>query len=180
MRPGSLWIDIVFCDRRNSSPVIDASAQQKLMIERAQVWWRLQVHLSTQQEPSNRNRFRHVHTFRFWRLGHTGTRFGAKILHDNLLNMTILVMNITDCQETVYPFFEGFSDADEDAGRERDGQCSCLAQHAHPNDGVLIWCGEMGHAALAQAGTDVFEHEPKADVDLFEPLHLVIAHDPRV
>src|SRR5262249_4110144 len=75
------------------------------------------------------------------------------------------------------PFRQSLADADEDAGSERNLEFATLTQHAYPHCWVFVRCGKMRHTFLSQSRTDVFQHEAEADVDIFEQLHLIIAHD---
>ena len=50
---------------------------------------------------------------------------GAEILDDDLLDVTVALVQLANRQERVDPLFERFADADEDAGGERDAKLAC-------------------------------------------------------
>ena len=55
-----------------------------------------------------------------WRgIRHFGARLRHKILHDDFLNVPILLMQRSQSQQAVKPFAAGFPYADQDAARKR-------------------------------------------------------------
>src|ERR1700722_3241317 len=60
LRPGGFGIDVIFRDRRNSTPVVDACVEQAREIGVAQVWWSLNIHLGAENQARDGDSPQHV------------------------------------------------------------------------------------------------------------------------
>ena len=60
---------------------------------------------------------------------HWNMRFGAKILDDYLLDVTISILQLPNRQQGINSLVERFTDPDQNPGREWDSQAACLFDH---------------------------------------------------
>ena len=63
---------------------------------------------------------------------------GAEILNDDFLDVTVIFMERSNGEERVDAFFDGFADADQDAGSKRDGELPRFFDGAEAQCGHLV------------------------------------------
>src|ERR1039458_6710427 len=114
MRPRLLWIDEIWRKRRHSSPIVDTGIEQIGVMWIGKIWRRLNIHIRHQQ-PSYGYGAKHVFTIRLRRGCHQGAAVREELLHDYLLNMSILLVQVADRDQGVDPFFQRFADSDQDS-----------------------------------------------------------------
>src|SRR5262249_54759238 len=112
MWPGPFGIDEVWRQRRNPSPVIDASIQQFVVIRSREIRRRLNVHVWHQQA-SNGHGAKHLSETRLPPTMHRNAGFYAEVLHDDFLNVAITLVQIANCQESIDAIFERLPNADQ-------------------------------------------------------------------
>src|SRR5207245_936935 len=64
--------------------------------------------------------------------GHRNIRLGAKILHDDFLDVPKLLVHLTDGQQRVDALLHRFANSDQDTGGECDGTLPCFFHGAQP------------------------------------------------
>src|SRR5271169_3157959 len=114
MRPRLLWIDEIWCQRRDSSPIIDAGIEQLIIVRRGKVGWRLNINVWHKQS-CNRNRAHHFTLRGLWPGAHGDFGFGAKVLNDYFLNVSVAAVQLADRQQCVYTIFRSLADANQQA-----------------------------------------------------------------
>ena len=144
--------------RRNAAPIIDARVDQ-LPIPGGQIRRRLDVHARPENQPRHGDGPFELARLRIRRLRHERAGLGAEVLHDDLLQMPVAQVQLAQCQERVDPFFARFTDADEDAGRERHRQLARQPQRFQSGGGLLVRRAKMRPAAFAETPRVAFQHQ---------------------
>src|SRR6516225_77688 len=81
---------------------------------------------------------------------HTCSRLRPEVLDDDLLDMPVGVVEPAQRQERIDALLPRLSDANEDAGGERDGRFACRADAREPHTRMLVGRAVMRSAAQAQ------------------------------
>ncbi len=90
---------------------------------------------------------------------HFGAGLGAKILNNDLLQVPVLLVQgaqLEQCSEALVP---RFADADEDAGRKRNGGFARSANDFEPHGRIFVGRAKMRTAARAQALRRTLQHQ---------------------
>src|SRR5215467_12510457 len=115
-RPRFLWVDVIEGQRRDASPVVEARRQQARIDVRREVRRRLDVHVGAENEPRHREGPQKVVERGLGRVAHGNARLGPEVLDDDLLDVAMLFVKVTDGDERVYALAPRLADADEQAG----------------------------------------------------------------
>jgi hypothetical protein len=177
LRPRVVHVDEVWCDRRHPAEVVEPRGDQEPHAGRVEVGRRLHADVVVQHQPRQRHPQRDLVVFRLRCAGHGDHRPRAEVLHDDLLDVPVLAVQVTDGQQRVHALAHRLADADEQPRGERDAQLTGLARHAQALVGPLVGRLVVRHALLAQAWAHVLEHEPERDVHAGQPLHLLARQD---
>src|SRR5216117_99233 len=119
-RPRLLGVDVVGRERRDAAPVVEPRGEQARVDARREIRRCLNVHLGPEQEPCDGERTEQVRERRLRLISHRDARLRAEVLDDDLLDMTVPLVEVADRGEGVHPLALGLADADENARRERD------------------------------------------------------------
>src|SRR5213592_3226766 len=119
-RPRLLGVDVVGRERRDTAPVVEPRGEQARVDARREIRRCLNVHLGPEQEPCDGERTEQVRERRLRLISHRDARLRAEVLDDDLLDMTVPLVEVADRGEGVHPLALGLADADENARRERD------------------------------------------------------------
>ncbi len=120
-RPGPLRVDVVGGDGGDATPVVDAGVEQQPEVIR-QVRRGLHVYLGRQDEPGQSNGVQEDLLRAGRRPVHRRARLGQEVLDDHLLHVAVTGVAGGDGLEGLDAIGAAFADADQDAGRERDGR----------------------------------------------------------
>ena len=95
------------------------------------------------------------------RVAHDGQRLGQEVLDDDLLHVTVAGVAVGDRPQGVEAVLAALADADQDPGRERDGQLAGGLQRRQPTLGGLV-----GRVAMAvEVRVERLQHHPLAGRD---------------
>ena len=113
MGPGRFRVDMIRGQRRNAAPVVDASLDQLLQLPRIQVGRHLDAHGWTEQDTRDCDS-----PEQFIQVGrtdgiHLRVRFGHEVLHDDFLQLAVLIVLFLERVQTVEPLLAGLADADQ-------------------------------------------------------------------
>ena len=115
MRPRRLRVHIIGRDRRDATPVVDSSADERGEFAGAQVGWRLDVHLRLEKETRYSDRPEMIVERRRLDARHPRARLRPKVLDDDFLDMAVGVVEIAQREQRLDPLSAGLADADQDA-----------------------------------------------------------------
>src|ERR1700686_1834119 len=125
MRPGLFWIDEIWRQWRYATPIVDASIEEVMVIRRRKIGRGLNIDVWHEQardwDGSHDFALRGIGPGVHWNFG-----LGAKVLNDYFLNVTVAAMQVTDRKQCVNTIFDGFADANKQAGRERNILFTCF------------------------------------------------------
>ena len=98
VRPGRLGVYVVRCEGGNAAPVVNASVDKLRKYAGAQIRRCLNRHLWPEDQTRNSETPDEFFEIRLRCFGHLGVGLGAKILHDDLLQMPVALMGVTQCE----------------------------------------------------------------------------------
>ena len=174
--PRRLRIDVVRSDGRNPAPIIDPSRDEPRIDARRKVGRRLEIHGRTQDQARRGDGPKEV-----VEIGLGGARalragLGAEVLDDDLLDMPVTAMQVSDGEERLETLGARLADADQNAGGERDAEFSREPQRLEARLGPLVGRAVMDSARLAQARAERFQHDPLTGRDCPQARYLGTAH----
>src|SRR5947209_4859618 len=98
MRPRLFWIDKIWCQWRDSSPVVNASVEQLVVTRRRKIGWRLDVHLWHKQA-CDCDRAHHLILRGLGAVSHGDFGLGAEILNNHFLNVSVAAVQLADREQ---------------------------------------------------------------------------------
>ena len=104
----------------------------------------------------------------FRRIHHFGFRFSAKVLHDDFLYVTVLLMNLANGQQALDAFQSGLADTDQNACRKRHLGNTSVGQRLQSDCGNFVWRAIVGHAFFAKALGRRLQHDAHGGRHRFE------------
>ncbi len=159
MRPGRFRIDVIRGDRRYAAPVVDPSANQLAQRFRAEIRRRLNVHLRFEQQPGCRDGPEVILDRRRSHFSHARPRFRPEILHDDLLDVAVAIVQLAQRQERIDTFRARLADADQNTAGERHTGFSGKPDRLQARRRPLVGRPEVRSAARAQALGRALEHD---------------------
>src|SRR5215469_15014519 len=123
--PRRLGINVVGGKRRDTAPVVNAGFQQALVVTLGQIGRCLNVHVA-EQKTGHRNGAEMILCVRFGRLSHRNIRLGAKVLEDDFLDVSVLLMQALNSEQCIHPLLVSFADANQNPRGERNPQLACV------------------------------------------------------
>jgi hypothetical protein len=111
---------------------------------------------------------------------HRGARLRAEVLDDDLLEMVVAAVELADREERLSALAWGLADADEDAGRERDGQATGVLDRPQAHGRLLVGRAEVRSAPGGQPLGRRLQHQPHRGAHVLESGHLLPGHDARI
>ena len=139
MWPWTFRVDVVRSERGNATPVIHpGSKKRRQVIKVREIRWRLNAHARTHHDPGHRNR-REILLHLGIRSGsHCGVGLSPEVLHNDFLHVPVGPGHRTQREDRVGSLVDGFADANEQSGSERNVQSARVLQHAKSHVGVLV------------------------------------------
>ena len=159
VRPRRFRVHVVGRHRRDTAPVVDAGGNQVRVVGGAQVGRRLDVHRRAEREARQCHRPCEVRAFGLAGTRHRRTGFGAEILDDDFLDVTVAQVQFAQGQQRIEALFAGLADADQDAAGERHRQLAGQANRFKPHCGMLVRRAVMRPAAFGQARRRALQHD---------------------
>ena len=167
-------------DRGDTAPIVDAGRDQCSQRIRIEVRRRLDAHRRPKNETGSGNGPQHVSDGGLGRPRHARVRLGAKVLDDDLLDMAMAPVAVADGEQRLDALAAGLADADQDAGREGNGECSSGLDHLEARTRLLVRRTEMGPAGVAESFGCALQHQPLRGAHLPQALQLCRPHDPGI
>src|SRR5205814_5949988 len=96
---------------------------------------------------------------------HASAGLRAKILDDDLLDMSVLLVQVTNRNQAVNAFFGCLADPDKNSSREGNRKLAGFANHTQTDGGMLVGSREVRHSLPRQPGADILEHQAKTGID---------------
>ena len=167
-------------DRRDAAEIVDAGSDQ--LIERMwiQIGRCLYADIFGQQQARDRNAPQMLVQIGLGRIRHCSIGLGAKVLHDDLLQMTVAFVQVAQCEQCLDALTPGFADTDQDPAGKRHG---LLAGRVHARQTCgwqLVRASVVRAAFFAQARRSRFEHQAHRHADLAQRGDLRGAHQARI
>ena len=180
VRPGGLRIDKIRSHRGHSTPIIDPCINNLLEHTRREVGWRLNIHRRTENDSCHGNGPEQFIQVGFRRINHQGVRFSPEILNNDLLDMAIGLIGVTQRQERLQSLVAGFTDTYQDARGKRYGCFTRQPQSFKPTGRHFVRRSVMGHALFCQPVRRALEHNAHRQRDLAELCELVGRQQARI
>ena len=117
--PGRFGVHEIRRQRRDAAPIVDARGDELCQHAGAEVRWRLNIHLRSEQDTSNRNGPEQIIQIRLRRFCHLGVGLGAKVLNDDFLQVPIGKVQIAQRKQGFDSLATCFSDSNQYSGCER-------------------------------------------------------------
>ena len=159
VRPRCFRVHEVWRERRNATPIVNACGDDLGQHARAQVRRRLHTHAGTEQDAGDGDGPKQLVQVRLGRRAHLRARLGAEVLHDELLDVAVFLMDVADGEQRFDAFAARLADADEDAGGERHTGPARVAQRFQTHRRHLVWRAVVRHALLREALGGGFQHD---------------------
>ena len=177
-RPWAFGVDVVGGERRYAAPVVDACADQgQAIVAGHQVGGSLDAHLGSEHQPGHGDRRDEVVDAGVGGRRHRRVVLGPEVLHDHFLNVAELLVGAPDRVQCLGAFGQRFTDSDQQAGGERNGQPPGVGERAQPNLGILVRAAVVGQAlGLEQPPRGGLQHHPHRGGDRLEPRQLRPCH----
>ncbi len=187
-RPRTLRVHVIRCDRGDATPVVDARPQQesdltltRVTVGGQQVGRGLDPRLRAEHKPGHGDRGREVVELGVRMLAHGRVRLRAEVLDDHFLDVPVLARNPPDGVQRLGPLGQVLSDADQNSGRERNGNATGVGEHPQPYRRFLVGGTEV---RLAGSGPKPLrcrlQHHAHARGDGLEPVQVRPGQDARV
>ena len=168
---------MVRCNRRNAAPIVQSAFNQVRGTSGRQVGRCLDRHFRSENQPGNSDRPLKVREVRLRRSRHFGARLGAEILDDNLLQMTVALVQVTQCEQAVDPFTARFADADQDAAGEWNLLPPGFVYRRQPHGRILVGGPVVAAAGFTQARRYALQHDAHRHRDLAQGGDFFSRHD---
>ena len=181
-RPRTFGVDVVRGQRRHPAPVVDARADQRQAFRAGdEVRRGLNAHAGAQHQPGDRDGGQEIVHPGIRCGGHRRVVLGAEVLHDHLLDVTELLVRLTDGMDGVGPLGQRLADAHQQTGGERDREAAGVGQGAQPYDGVFVGAAVVRFAlGLEQPPRRGLEHHAHRRRHRFEPRQFRPAQHTRI
>ncbi len=180
VRPRRLRIDMIRRHRRHPTPVVDSSPHQAGQPLGLQVGRRLNRHPGPKQQPRHRNRPQLLLEIRLGSLGHPGPRLRPEILDNQLLQMPVRIVELTQRQQRLNALAPRLANTNEQPRSHGDAQLARRPQRRKAPLRALVRRPEMGPPSLAQPLRGTLQHQTHRHADGPKLLQIPGVHDPRV
>ena len=181
LRPRALGVDVVGRERRDPAPVVDPGGQDELVGVPDQVGRGLDPRRRAEHQPGHRDRRGQVVELGIGHGAHLRVRFGPEVLNDNFLDTAVLLRDPPDGEDRVRPLGQRLTDADQDAGGERDRRPARVLQHPQPHGRVLVRAAVVRPAPVGeQPGRRGLQHHPHRGRHRLEPGEVLPGEHARV
>ncbi len=179
MRPGLLRIDEIRRQRRNSAPVIDAGIEQIGIVRIGEIRRRLNVHFR-HQEARDGHGAQHFSAAGFGPVCHRGPTLGAEVLHDDFLDVPVLLMQVADRNQRIDALFRRLANPNQNSRGKRNLQPPCILNYAPALRGFLVGSIIVSSVFCEQARAGCFQHEPEARSYARQAFQPFRAHQPGI
>ena len=165
-------------DRADPAPVIDPGVDQGTELLRvAEVGRRLHVRPGAQQHACRRHGSQMLIVGRIRPIPGGGVRFGPEVLHDHLLQVSVLPGEPAQGKQRLGQFPWRLADPHEHAGGGGDRQPTGVGQRPQPHGRVLVRRPVVHRTGLREeASRRRFQHQAHAHRDRAQPLLLGPRH----
>ena len=159
VRPRCFGVHKVRRERRNATPIVNACRHDLGQHARAQVRRCLHAHAGAEEDAGYGDGPKQLVQVRLRRRPHLRARLGAEVLHDELLDVAVFLVDVADGEQRFDAFAACLADADEDAGGERHTRPARVAQRFQTHRRHLVWRAVVRHALLREALGGGFQHD---------------------
>ena len=177
VRPGRLGVHVVGRHGRDAAEVVDAGCEQRGELLAREVRRRLHRDLGRQHEARDRDRPEVIVERGLRRLGHLRAGLRAEVLHDDLLQVPVLGVQVAKGDQGLDALAPRLADADQDAARVRDPQPPRTGDRVDAHGRHLVGRAEVRTAALRQTVGGRLQHDPLRRADLAQRQQLVVVED---
>jgi hypothetical protein len=173
LRPGTLGVDVVDGERRDTAPVVDAGADEPSVLAVHQVGRGLDVGGRAHDVPGDGDGGDQLVQFRVGHAAHRGVRLGAEVLDDQFLDAVVGAGGPAQREQGLGALLVGLADADEQARGEGDGGTPGVLQDPQPDGRFLVRGAVVRAAGLGpQPGRGRLQHHAHAGRDRLQPLEV--------
>ena len=159
LRPGRFRVDVIGGHRRDPAPIVDAGADEPCEGCGAQIGRGLNIHGGTQDEPRHGDRAQVFRLGGIRRVRHARSSLGAEVLDDDLLQVTVALVQLAEREECLDALAPRLADADEEARGEGDRGLAREADGLEPEGRVLVRRAEVRAAALGEPLRTRLQHQ---------------------
>ncbi len=177
LRPGRLGIDVIRRDRRDAAPVVDAGLDQARARAGAQVGRGLDARRCAEQDARHGDGPQMLLEGGLGRHRHVRARLGAEILHDDLLQVAVALVQRAQGEQRLDALLPRLADADEDAAGEGNRRLARRRDGRQAHGRMLVGTAGVGAAAPAQAFGCALQHQPHGSGNRAQRLQLFVRHD---
>src|SRR5436309_2677309 len=142
--------------------------------------WASRTPTRMRRTPRDGERTEQVRERRLGLISHRDARLRAEVLDDDLLDVTVPLVEVADRCEGVHPLALGLADADENARRERDRELPRERDRSEAPRRYLVGRAVVRQAGAAEPLRHGLEHQAHAHGDLAEGGEVALGHHPRV
>ena len=157
--PGGFRVDEVRRQGGHAAPVVDSRGDDLAEHPGTQVGRRLDAHFTTEEDAGDGDGPQQFVEVGLRCALHLRAGLGPEVLHDDLLDVPVVLVNTTNREQRFDALAAGFADADEDARGERNLRLAGVGQglEAHRRD--LVRRTVVGHALLGQPVRCRLQHD---------------------
>jgi LPPG:FO 2-phospho-L-lactate transferase len=179
LRPRPLGVHVVGRQRRHPTEVVDTGSQQAGDVVRLdEVGRGLHARRRSQHQPGHRHGREQRLGRQVVRLAHRRVVLGPEALDDHLLDAAVAPADGADREQRLGPLLERLPDADQHAGRERNGAPPGVLEHPQADVRVLVRAAEVRLAALLeQPPGGRLQHHPHRGRHRLQPLEFLPGQD---
>ncbi len=175
--PRRLGIDVVDRDGGDAAPVVDPGFEQAREVVVGEVRGDLQVDVVGQDLARGTGRPEQILERRLGVVDHLRARLRTEVLDDHLLDVSVPPVEAGDRFERLEPLLPRLADADQDSGREGDGQLAGEPDGLQPGLGELVGRAVMGHTLLREPQRGRLQHQPHRGRHGPQQEHVLPRHD---
>ena len=179
-RPGVLGIDVVVRDRRDAAPVVDAGVEQFGEARLAQVRRHLDAGFGAENHPRCGGGPQKVVEGCVLGAAHARVRLRPEVLHDDFLQMAVMLVGVLQRDERRDALEAGLADADQDPRSERHARAPSRIDRFEPHRRQLVGAAVVRAARRAEPIGDRFQHHPLRDAHLPQPARFILRKHARV
>ncbi|MGY4277697.1 hypothetical protein ACVILE_003877 [Streptomyces sp. M18.1] len=173
LRPGAFGVDVVDGERGDAAPVVDAGADQPLVLGVHQIGRGLEAGGGAHDVPGDGHRGDQFVQFRVRHAAHRGVGLGAEVLDDQFLDAVVGAGDLAQREQGLGALLVGLADADQQTRGEGDGGAAGVLQDAQPDGRFLVRGAVVRAAGLGpQAGRGGLQHHAHGRRDGLEPLEV--------
>ena len=136
--------------------------------------------MRTEDEPGGCDRGEELLFLWFGCVAHRRAGFGAEVLNDDLLHVTVPAVQVADREEALAPLARRFADPDQDPGGERDREPACVFDRPQAHRRDLIGRSGVRPTLPRETVGRRLEHQAHRSAHVLERRELLVGHHARV